>query len=104
MAEAQHEAFDPKAWSETMEPGEHVQTYSGFLELIRVGALATLAVLFVLMIFAFGGGWFFNISAFFLLIFALFTAVMGIASSRTGAGPILTVTVVAFVLWLFAVL
>ena len=104
MAEAQHEAFDEKAWSKTMEPSEHVHTYGNFIELIRVGILGTLAVLFVLMIFAFGGGWFFNITAAILLLAALYTSVMGIASATTGWGPIGFVTLVSFVVWLFAVL
>ena len=104
MAEAQQEAFDTKSWSETMAADEHVHTYGNFIELVRVGILATLAVLFALMIFAFGGGVFFNVSAAILLLFAIFTAVMGIASANTGWGPVAFVTAVAFIIWLFAVL
>lgn len=104
MAEAQHEAFDEAAWSKTMEPEEHVKTYGSFIELVKIGALGTLAVMFALMIFAFGQGVFYTVSAFFIFLFALFTSIMGISRANVGAGPALAVTIVGFVLWLFAVL
>ena len=104
MAEAQQEAFDPKSWSETMAADEHVHTYGNFIELMRIGILATLSVIFVLMIFTFGEGGFFIGAAVSLFGFTLLTALVGILSAKTGWGPIAFVTGVAFVIWLFAVL
>lgn len=104
MAEVENEPFDKSKWSGTMNPDEHLHTYGNFIELVKVGIAGVLAVLFALMIFAFGDGTFMTASSIILVLFALYTSVAGIMFRNTTWIPALVVAGVAFVIWLFAVL
>ncbi len=100
MAEAQHEAFDEKAWSETMEPAEHVNTYSHFIERSKVVIVAAVAAIFQLMIFSFSEGLFFAITAVILFLFTLVAAVAGASQWK----PVTFIAIVSFLIWLLVVL
>jgi hypothetical protein len=88
---AEHTPAGPVETGAPMDYVAHERTYTGFLTLLKVTILATVATLFALILFAFGSGGGFWLGT-ILILLMLIAAAIGIFSGGS-LKPLVAVTI-----------